>query len=330
MQTNIQISIVIPTYNRNNYLIKILQCLKKNKINFRNFEIIICDSFSKDSTSVKVKSYKNQNEFMNINYVNIFKNLHSIKRNLGIKISRGKYIIFIDDDCFPEKDFVKHYYSIFSKEKSDKNIFCGSVLYKHNINNENFLRYRQSRQFFYKKYNYISKKNLDASKIVTMNMGFQNKKVYFSKNIYFNQKFNLYGFEDYELGFRLIKNNYKIKACSPTVYHNDNRSFYLYLKKIFFLGIESMNYLTNINLEAAKKNNFYKLENNFIIKFLLKFNFFSLFLIFLKELSIYFEKYFLYLPFIYKIGIASSYLLGCSYRKKKHLLNDLQYNNWYK
>ena len=91
-----------------------------------------------------------------------------------------------------------------------------------------------------------------------------------------------------------------------------------------------MNYLTNINLEEAKKNNFYKLENNFIIKFLLKFNFFSLFLIFLKELSIYFEKYFLYLPFIYKIGIASSYLLGCSYRKKKHLLNDLQYNNWYK
>jgi glycosyltransferase involved in cell wall biosynthesis len=330
MQTNIQISIVIPTHNRSNYLIKILQCLKKNKINFRNFEIIICDSFSKDSTSAKVKSYKNQNEFMNINYVNIFKNLHSIKRNLGIKFSRGKYIIFIDDDCFPEKDFVKHYHAIFSKEKNDKNIFCGSVLYKHNINNQNFLRYRQSRQFFHKKYNYISDQNLDASKIVTMNMGFQNKKVYFNQNIFFNQKFNLYGFEDYELGFRLIKNNYKIKACSPTVYHNDNRSFYLYLKKIFFLGIESMNYLININLEAAKKNNFYKLENNFIIKFLLKFNFFRLILNFLKELSIYLEKYFLYLPFIYKIGIASSYLLGCSYRKKKHLLNDLQYNNWYK
>jgi glycosyltransferase involved in cell wall biosynthesis len=330
MQTNIQISIVIPTYNRSNYLIKILDHLKKNKINFRDFEIIICDSFSKDSTSIKVKSYKNQNKFMNISYINTFKNLHSIKRNLGIKFSRGKYIIFLDDDCFPEKDFLKQYYSIFAKEKNNKNIFCGSVLYKQKINNENFLTYRQSRHFFYKKNNYISDQNLDASKIVTMNMGFKNKKVYFNQNKFFNQKFNLYGFEDYELGFRLIKNNYRIKACSPTVYHNDNRSFYLYLKKIFFLGIESMNYLININLEAAKKNNFYKLENNFIIKFLLKFNFFRLILNFIKELSIYLEKYFLYLPFIYKIGIASSYLLGCSYRKKKHLLNDLQYNNWYK
>ena len=330
MQTNIQISIVIPTFNRSNYLIRILDCLKKNKINFRNFEVVICDSYSKDSTSAKVKSYKNQNEFMTISYINTFKNLHSIKRNLGVKFSRGKYIIFLDDDCFPERDFLKQYYSIFSKEKSDKNIFCGSVLYKQKINNENFIRYRQSRQFFYKKNNYISNKNLDASKIVTMNMGFENKNLCFNKNIFFNKKFNFYGFEDYELGFRLIKNNYKIKACSPAVYHNDNRNFHLYLKKIFFLGLESMNYLININLEAAKKNNYYKLENNFIIKSLLKFNFFRLILNFLKELSIYSEKYFLYLPFIYKIGIASSYLLGCSYRKKKHLLNDLQYNNWYK
>jgi hypothetical protein len=94
--------------------------------------------------------------------------------------------------------------------------------------------------------------------------------------------------------------------------------------------MESMNYLININYEAAKKNNFYKLENNLIIKFLLKFNFFRLILNFLTELSIFFEKNFLYLPFIYKIGMASSYLLGCSYRKKKYLLNDLQYKNWYK
>jgi glycosyltransferase involved in cell wall biosynthesis len=330
MQTNIQISIVIPTYNRSNYLLKILDCLKKNKINFRNFEIIICDSFSKDSTSAKVMTFKNQNEFMNISYINIFKNLHSIKRNLGIKFSRGKYIIFLDDDCFPERDFLKQYCSVFSKEKNNKNIFCGSVLYKQKINNKNFEKYRQSRQFLYKKTNYISDQNLDASKIVTMNMGFKNKKLFLNKDIFFNKKFNIYGFEDYELGFRLIKNNYKIKACSPTVYHNDNRSFYLYLKKIFFLGLESMNYLININLEAAKNNNFYKLESNLIIKFLLKFNFFHIVLNLLKELAIYIEKNFLYLPFIYKMGIASSYLLGCSYRKKKYLLNDLRYKNWYK
>ena len=330
MQTNIQISIVIPTYNRSNYLIKILDCLKKNKINFRNFEIIICDSFSKDSTFVKVNTYKNQNEFMNISYIKTLKNLNSIKRNLGIKFSIGKYIIFLDDDCFPEKNFLKQYYNIFTKVKNAKNIFCGSVLYKKKTNKKNFLTYRQSRHFFYKKNNYISDQNLDASKIVTMNMGFKNTKVYFNKNIFFNKKFNLYGFEDYEFGFRLIKNNYKIRACSPTVYHNDNRDFYLYLKKIFFLGMESMNYLININYQAAKKNNFYKLESNLIIKFLLKYNFFRLILNSLTELSIFFEKNFLYLPFIYKIGIASSYLLGCSYRKKKYLLNDLHHKNWYK
>jgi hypothetical protein len=105
-------------------------------------------------------------------------------------------------------------------------------------------------------------------------MGFENSYKILKTKL-FNKNFNSYGFEDYEFGYRLSKEGFNLKACSVLVVHNDLRGFYLYLNKIRFLGYQSMKYLVNINYDAAKNNNFFILENNFIIKFLLNFYFFK-------------------------------------------------------
>jgi len=326
--TNIFLSVIIPTYNRSHYLIKILKILRNNLINFNRFEVIIVDSFSKDSTNLKIKYFKNSNKLLNINYLNCAENIHSIKRNLGIKNAKGKYIILLDDDCFPEKDFLKNYYNIFLNEKKNKNIYCGSVVYPKNLTRNNFLKYRSSKHFTINKKEKISNKNLESSKIVTMNMGFK-KSHEISKTNFFNENFNIYGFEDYEFAHRLLENNFKIKACSPLVLHNDLRSFQKYLNKIRFLGFEGMKYLIKINLKAAKNNNFYKLENFFLMSFFLKLSSFRFILRFLTKISILLEKYYFYSPWVYKTGIACSYLIG--FADRKFILNkNLNNKNWYK
>jgi glycosyltransferase involved in cell wall biosynthesis len=99
MNSDIFISVVIPTFNRSKYLLKILQKLKNNFLNFKNFEIIICDSYSKDNTEIKINNFKQNNLFLPIQYLNIRKNIHSLKRNLGLRFAKGKYVIFLDDDC---------------------------------------------------------------------------------------------------------------------------------------------------------------------------------------------------------------------------------------
>ena len=126
MSHDIFVSIVIPTFNRSVYLLKILEKLKKNFINFKNFEIIICDSHSKDNTNIKINTFKNNNLFMPIRYLNIQKNIHSIKRNIGIKLAKGKYIIFLDDDCLPDNTFIKFnsLFRLFS-DNSNSNISKG-------------------------------------------------------------------------------------------------------------------------------------------------------------------------------------------------------------
>jgi glycosyltransferase involved in cell wall biosynthesis len=171
MNSDIFISIVIPTYNRSVYLLKILEKLKKNFLNFKNFEIVICDSYSKDNTDIKIKNFKKNNLFLAIQYLNIPQNIHSLKRNLGVKSAKGKYIIFLDDDCLPDDTFVKDYYSLFIK--NDDIIYCGTVKYPKELLKINFVKYRQSTHFIGNKHFGTDTHNLSPSKIVTMNMGFK-------------------------------------------------------------------------------------------------------------------------------------------------------------
>ena len=64
MSSEVFISIVIPTFNRSSYLLKILERLKINLLSFKNFEIIICDSYSKDNTLVKINNFKKSHKFL--------------------------------------------------------------------------------------------------------------------------------------------------------------------------------------------------------------------------------------------------------------------------
>jgi glycosyltransferase involved in cell wall biosynthesis len=325
MGASVLISVIIPTYNRSKYLLKILTILKNNFLNFKSFEIIICDSFSKDDTKLRVNVFKNNNSNLSVRYINILKNINSIKRNVGVRLAKGKYIIFLDDDCFPSHTFLRGYYNLLAR--NDKVIYCGSVKYPSGSLKNNFVKYRQSKHFFFKKKDNILT-NVTADKIVTMNMALK-KNIILKNKIFFNKKFNKYGFEDYEFGFRLINSGFKIVKSHPVVYHYDLRNFELYLKKIKFLGFESMKYLININFPAAKNNNFYKLENFFLVKFFMNFYIFKNLLLLIQNISIFLDNKFIYLPFIYKIALGSAYLEGCFYRNRYNDWNNIN-NKWYK
>lgn len=318
------ISIIIPTYKRSKYLVKLINNLINNNINFKYFEIIICDSDRQKINYKLIKNIKCNYKNVKIKYINLIENNHSKKRNIGIKRASSKFLIFLDDDCLPEKNFIRKYYKILFKEK-EKAIFCGSVIYPENLSR--FHNYRQQRHFQISNKLFL-RENIGPEKIVTMNMAFNLSKI--DKKKLFNERFNYYGFEDYDFAFRQSESGVKIYKCSPLVLHNDQRNYEKYLYKILFLGEEGMVYLLKLNLKAAKHINYYKLENNFIIKNLLKYNLTFYILRFLMKNIIKIEKNLASPFFMYKLGIIFSYLLGCYLRKhikiRKKLLGR---GNWY-
>lgn len=87
------VSVIIPTYNRANYLKKSIQSVISQTI--KDIEIIIINNYSTDNTLEVISSFYDQR----IKIIN-FKNGGVIarSRNQGMVQSTGKYIAFLDDD----------------------------------------------------------------------------------------------------------------------------------------------------------------------------------------------------------------------------------------
>jgi len=88
-----KVSVIIPTYNRSNYLYSAIKSVLNQT--FEDFEIIVVDDASTDNTRKVVDKFEDER----IYYLRHNKNRGgSASRNTGIKHSRGKFIAFLDDD----------------------------------------------------------------------------------------------------------------------------------------------------------------------------------------------------------------------------------------
>jgi len=98
MQKNLFFSIIVPTFNTGKKLKRCLDSISK-KQNKKNFEVIVVDDKSNDSTLKIINTLKKN--FLNFKLIKNKKNLGpGASRNLGISQSEGKYIIYLDSDDF--------------------------------------------------------------------------------------------------------------------------------------------------------------------------------------------------------------------------------------
>jgi glycosyltransferase involved in cell wall biosynthesis len=302
------ITIVISTWNRKKFLNKILFSLMRQNFS-RKFEIIVCDSNSTDGTKELILNFMHFQKF-SIQYVNLENNI-SIKRNYGLINAKSNNIVFIDDDCLPEKNFLNKFYNLLARSKPEF-VHCGIVKFPKYKLLQKYFRYRQSRHF-----TKIDNKNLDENKIVTMNMGIKRnliakKQILFNKNLGILGK-NLNGFEDYEFAYRLLMQGIKIIKCNCTIIHLDDRNLQDHAKKFLIFGRYTIHNLEKINFQACKNNFYYKLKNNFLISFLIKKLYIINIMMFISKIIIKLnQKSYNLSYFYYKFVLLSYYLYGLS------------------
>ena len=115
---DLKISVIIPTYNRANYLDKLLEKLSNQSISKSNYEIIVVDNNSIDNTKGIVNKYINFNK-ISIKYVfESHQGLH-FSRHTGAKVSNSEILAYIDDDAICNKDWLKELLKAYSKEDVD-------------------------------------------------------------------------------------------------------------------------------------------------------------------------------------------------------------------
>jgi len=203
------ISIIIPTYNRLPILEKCLKALEKQKFidnKISNYEIIVVDDGSTDGTLKWLTDRADQ-----LPHVKAFLQEHqgpAAARNLGIKEAKGDIIIFIDSDLVVTETFLQaHANALREGQKklgSDRLFTYGWVINTCNFENPTVEPYKIT--------------DFSAAYFATGNVAIARK--WLEEVGLFDTRFQLYGWEDLELGIRLKKLGLKLIKCPEAVgYH---------------------------------------------------------------------------------------------------------------
>lgn len=138
---NIDLSIIVPVFNVEGYLKRALDSILKQSSSIK-YEILLIDDGSTDQSGAICDEY--QDNYSNIFVKHIENNGVSEARNLGISLSRGKYLYFMDPDDFLTDDFFEQIYPNLNgkwdvlcfgyneiKENNNTILSCRSHSYQH-------------------------------------------------------------------------------------------------------------------------------------------------------------------------------------------------------
>lgn len=130
------ISVVVPVYNVEKYLEKCLQSLIEQC--YSDMEIVVVDDKSTDRSLCIAKKYEKYN---NVKVISKEKNTGlSDSRNVGIRESRGQYIMFLDSDDYVEDGCIFKIQEIVKKENEPDIVYFG-YSEEYESTNEKYIKY---------------------------------------------------------------------------------------------------------------------------------------------------------------------------------------------
>ncbi|WP_127578779.1 glycosyltransferase family 2 protein [Paenibacillus koleovorans] len=102
----IQVSIIMPSYNRYPLNLLSLQVLERQDCGLSNFEVILIDDASTDGTPL-LRGYRAPYTFRYMR--NHIKLGCSVTRNIGLRVARGSILIFMDAEVLVKPDFIRQH-----------------------------------------------------------------------------------------------------------------------------------------------------------------------------------------------------------------------------
>ena len=107
MEFSFKISVVICTYNREQFLPGLMDSILRQSYDKNSFEIVWIDNNSTDHTATLCQSFIKDHPDYHIRYTVENRQGLSFARNRGIEEAKGEYITFADDDAVLAPDFLE-------------------------------------------------------------------------------------------------------------------------------------------------------------------------------------------------------------------------------
>ncbi len=199
-------SIVIPTYDRLPILKKCLKALETQRIPagsvISGYEIVLVDDGSSDGTLEWLQA-----SAVDFPHVKSYLQDHqgpAAARNLGVEKATGDTIIFIDSDLVVTENFLTAHAQALTAANSDRIFTYGRVINTCNFDAPTSEPYKLT--------------DFSAAYFATGNVAIARR--WLDEAGLFDPRFQLYGWEDLELGVRLKQLGLKLIKCADAVgYH---------------------------------------------------------------------------------------------------------------
>ncbi|MEA1964957.1 MAG: glycosyltransferase [Candidatus Aerophobetes bacterium] len=212
MKKMIKASIVIPSYNRKEILKEVLTALFNQSYPQDKYEIVLVDDGSTDGTEQMISSLFSP---CKVKYLRNKQRMGAPKtRNRGVKKAEGEFIIFVDSDVIVLSDFIEQHLN-YHKKYGDV-IVNGELIQISSLDEVG----KKRKGVFDISFSPFDTANVSIRKKFLLEVGL------------FDESFSVYGWQDIELGYRLIKRGLKRKK-------NRSALGYHYKKKGYF----NLNYL---------------------------------------------------------------------------------------
>lgn len=106
INVNVYASVIVPCFNNGYYLKKLIDCFKRQTVNY--WELIIIDDGSTDDTPNEIREY-----IKGLTNIHFYQRDRAPKngdtcRNIGFEKAVGKYIIFVDADDLVSDTFIQY------------------------------------------------------------------------------------------------------------------------------------------------------------------------------------------------------------------------------
>lgn len=208
-----KVSVIIPTYNMAKFVSSAVNSVLSQT--YKYFEVIIVNDGSTDRTREVLKRYKKHRKIKIINQSN--KGL-ACSRNTGIKLSKGKYIAWLDADDIWRRDFLEIAVALLESHKEISFVHANLYRFKENVNDakSRILLFDVSK---------VSETTL-IKKILLGSYHVNNTQVIKKECIQdigmFDERLSKRGCEDLDLWLRMLRKYKSVYINKPLIYYRQN------------------------------------------------------------------------------------------------------------
>ncbi len=240
-------SVVIPTYNRSQFLKRSVKSVLEQT--YPCFELIIIDNGSDDNSEAVIGSNFSDKRIKY--YYQKGSGSPANPRNHGIKLAQGEWICFLDSDDFWHRDKLNEVFkSIHNGENLDVICHNEKIFYEQNATYGHTLSYGPNSENMYREMLFSGSRLSTSATTIRKNFLIDN-------NLFFNQSPDFATVEDYDLWLNLARTGARFKFLQVVLgYYSVSDSNLITSSGLFCINLKKL-----LKLHVFEIQNFQKDKN---------------------------------------------------------------------